>query len=95
MKEYHNTHLTLTLRPEVVEIRLDTIIPLNPSVIKIFDSNGKEVRTLISEYKSAGYLSVNFVGSNLSSGIYFYKLVVNFVGDSKSFECVKRMILIK
>ena len=57
--------------------------------LKIFNSLGREVKTLVNEYKPAGNYSVEFDGSKLSSGIYFYKL------SSGGFTDTKRMILIK
>jgi Secretion system C-terminal sorting domain len=55
----------------------------------IYDITGREVKTLISEVKQAGYYSVDFNGSSLSSGVYFYKI------QSGDFISVKRMVLIK
>jgi hypothetical protein len=57
-------------------------------IIKVYDILGKEVRTLVNE-KTAGYHSVNFNGSNLSSGIYFYSIAAG------NFCQVKKMILAK
>ncbi len=57
--------------------------------IKIYDLLGKEVRTLVNETKNAGSYSVDFNGSELSSGIYFYKINVNGFSD------IKKMTLIK
>ncbi len=57
--------------------------------IKIYDLLGKEVRTLVNETKNAGSYSVDFNGSELSSGIYFYKINVN------NFTDIKKMTLIK
>jgi len=57
--------------------------------LKVFDVLGKEVKTLISEIKPAGFYKVDFDGSNLASGIYFYKL------ESGNFFQTKRMILLK
>jgi photosystem II stability/assembly factor-like uncharacterized protein len=57
--------------------------------LRIYDILGREVRTLVNEIKSAGNYSVDFNGSNIASGIYFYKL------ESNSFTSIKRMILIK
>lgn len=45
--------------------------------IKVFDILGKEIATLVNEYKPAGYYEAKFSGANLSSGIYFYKLKIN------------------
>ena len=57
--------------------------------MKVYDILGKEVATLVNEVKNAGNYSVEFNASNLSSGIYFYKISVN------GFSEVKKMTLIK
>ncbi|HAY34692.1 MAG TPA: hypothetical protein DCY06_11220 [Bacteroidetes bacterium] len=65
-------------------------IPVDGAVsLKIFDMSGKEVMTLVDGVKNAGYYSINFNASNLSSGIYFYKLSAN------DFTSVKKMMLVK
>ncbi len=57
--------------------------------LKIYDVLGREVRTLVNEVKTAGYYSVDFNASTLSSGVYFYKM------ESGAFSDIKRMVLIK
>jgi hypothetical protein len=57
--------------------------------LKIYDVLGKEVATLVNETKVPGKYEVKFDGSNLSSGIYFYKLTA---GD---FIQTKKLILMK
>jgi hypothetical protein len=57
--------------------------------LKIYDMLGKEVKILVNETKTAGKYTVSFDGSNLPSGIYFYKIKA---GD---FNQVKRMTLLK
>ena len=57
--------------------------------IKIYNSLGSEVATLVNETKSAGTYEVEFNASNLSSGIYYYTLQVG------SFSETKKMILMK
>ena len=42
--------------------------------LKVYDALGKVVKTLVNEYKPAGNYSLEFDGSDLPSGIYFYKL---------------------
>ncbi|MDD5361229.1 MAG: S8 family serine peptidase [Ignavibacteria bacterium] len=57
--------------------------------MKIYDVLGREVRTLVNEVKPAGNYSVDFNASELSSGVYFYRV------QSGDFSDIKRMILIK
>ncbi len=59
-------------------------------VLRIYDINGKEIFTLLNEKQNSGMHSVNFSGSNFSSGIYFYSLFVNgHLIDSKKMLLVK------
>ena len=65
-------------------------IPVDGKVsLKLFDMSGKEISTLVNEVKTAGYYSVNFNASNLTSGIYFYSIQA---GD---FTATKKMMLVK
>jgi len=57
--------------------------------IKVYDVLGSEIATLINEEKSAGKYVVEFDGSGLSSGIYFYQL------NTGGFIATKKMTLIK
>jgi hypothetical protein len=57
--------------------------------INVYDILGKEVATLVNEEKSPGNYEVEFNGSSLPSGIYFYKLQA---GD---FVEAKKMVLMK
>ena len=42
--------------------------------LEVFDMNGRQVATLVNQNMSAGTHSVNFDASDLSSGIYMYRL---------------------
>jgi len=57
--------------------------------LKVYDLLGKEVTTLVNEIKPAGLYEVEFDGSILPSGIYYYKL------EAGSFSETKKMLLIK
>jgi predicted esterase len=57
--------------------------------IKVYDITGREISTLINEYKEAGIYSCKFNGDNLTSGVYFYTL--NAGGVYKS----GKMLLLK
>lgn len=57
--------------------------------LKVYDLLGNKVATLVNEYKTVGEYEVEFEGSELTSGIYFYKL------QSGSFVFIKKMVLMK
>ena len=57
--------------------------------LKVYDVLGNEVETLLNEEKSAGVYKIDFNGSKLASGIYFYTLRAN------NFVQNRKMILIK
>ncbi|MDA3859933.1 MAG: phospholipase D-like domain-containing protein [Melioribacteraceae bacterium] len=57
--------------------------------LKVYDILGRNVATLVNQEQSPGNYSVKFNASNLTSGIYFYKL------QSGSFSEIKKMILMK
>jgi len=55
---------------------------------------GSEVAELVNETKRAGYHIVDFDASNLSSGIYIYRITA-VSGERILFNESKRMILMK
>jgi hypothetical protein len=76
--------------------------PFNPSTIikyslkddgrislKIYNSLGEEVRTLVNEIKSAGNYEIEFNASELPSGVYICRM------QSGDFVSSKKMLLIK
>jgi hypothetical protein len=70
--------------------RINYAIPKEGLVtLKIYDITGREITTLVNEVKSPGNYAVDFNAINLSSGVYFYKLI------SGSFSDVKKLILVK
>ena len=65
-------------------------IPTDSKVnIKLFDMSGKEVITLVNEFKTSGYYTVNFNAAGLSSGVYFYSIAAD------NFSATKKMMLVK
>jgi hypothetical protein len=76
--------------------------PFNPSTViryqlpasghvslKIFNTNGEEVASLIDEEQSAGFRSVTWTADHIASGVYFYRL------KSGSTELSRKLLLIK
>jgi hypothetical protein len=61
----------------------------SPVQLRVYDILGNEVATLINEKQSAGSYHVNFTGTDLTNGVYFYKL------QSGSFTETKKMNLIR
>lgn len=58
--------------------------------IEVYDINGRLIRNLVNERRSAGNHEVTFSAKNLSTGIYFYQLRVSQVPVA-----IRKMTLIK
>lgn len=59
------------------------------TTIQVYSILGEEVATLINEVKTPGIYEINFDGTDLTSGTYFYKL------ESGNFSQTKKMIILK
>ncbi len=57
--------------------------------VKVFDVLGKEVSVIVNENKEPGYYEAAFDGSNLASGLYFYRI------EAGDFVETKKMMLVK
>lgn len=57
--------------------------------LSVFDITGRIIRTLINEFRISGNYEETFDGSNIATGVYFYRLETN--GDVTT----KKMTLIK
>jgi hypothetical protein len=57
--------------------------------LRVYNSIGQEVATLVNDFKSAGSYQVDFNASNLSSGVYVYTLSVG------NYKISKKMMLMK
>jgi hypothetical protein len=65
-------------------------IPKQSNVtIKVYNVLGKEIMTLVNEYKSTGNYKVEFDAKNLSSGIYFYQMKTNEFIQTKKMSLLK------
>jgi len=65
--------------------------------LKVYDVLGNEVATLVNEFRNAGVYEIDFDGSKLSSGVYFYQLKAGDPSTSsgQGFIQTKKMILMK
>jgi hypothetical protein len=59
------------------------------SILKVYDILGSEVATLVNEKQSAGNYEVQFDGSKLASGVYFYKL------NNGNHSLVRKLLILK
>jgi len=95
-------HQNILEFPEIYELNQNIPNPFNPTThiaysvpkdnyvtLKVYNLLGQEVAVLVNEFKKAGEHSFEFYGTNLASGVYFYKLTA---GD---FTATKKMILNK
>ncbi|CAF3743585.1 unnamed protein product [Rotaria sp. Silwood1] len=57
--------------------------------LKIYNSMGKEVNTLVSENMTSGNYEYTFSGMELSSGVYFYRLSTPDYTETKSMTLIK------
>ncbi len=72
------------------QTRIDYSLPEATYVkLVIYDLIGREVIKVVDEYQEAGYKSVTFDASGLTSGVYYYRL------QAGTFTDVKKMILVR
>jgi hypothetical protein len=57
--------------------------------LKVYDRLGKEVADLANGFRSSGTYEINFDASQMSSGIYFYKLTSNGLVNTKKMTLIK------
>lgn len=99
-----------TETPSIFELAQNYPNPFNPSTtiqfilpedafvtLKVYNVLGQEVTTIIdNEYYTEGMNDVDFEAHNLSSGIYFYHIKAEGLGDTpKIYTQVKKMILLR
>lgn len=70
--------------------KIDYSLPSNSKIrIDVYDITGKLIKTLVNETKNAGFYTVEFNASSISSGVYFYSMT------SDNFKEVKKLTVIK
>lgn len=75
--------------------KVDYQIPFAGKVsLRVYDITGKEVATLVDKEMEGGYYTAEFNGSNLASGVYFYRLITtDNIGNN--FNKTMKLILVK
>jgi len=70
-------------------------VPLNVKrersnvILKVYDILGNEVAILVNEEKEPGYYEIDFNASNISSGVYIYRLTAD------KFTSTKKMMVLR
>ncbi len=88
--------------PNKFELKQNYPNPFNPTTkikyalpkdefvtLKVYNSLGQEVTTLVNKNVSAGYHTINFDASNLASGMYIYRI------KAGKYVSIKKMMLLK
>jgi hypothetical protein len=88
--------------PRVFELSQNYPNPFNPSTIirfkikdsrfvslKVYDVLGREVASLVNEFKKAGKYEIRFTNNQLPSGLYLVKMVAD------NFTATRKIILLK
>jgi len=65
------------------------ITKLSNVKIVVYDVSGREIQTLVNERLQPGTFETTFEGSQLTSGVYFYRMV------TEGYSETKKMLLIK
>jgi len=63
--------------------------------LKVFDVQGREVKELINGRWGSGKFIADFDASSLTTGIYFYQIIVSGESTRQTFTATKKLILIK
>jgi hypothetical protein len=63
--------------------------------IVLYDVTGREVKTLVNSNLQAGHYVFDLNASELSSGMYFYKLTAQNFDGQMIYSSTKKMVLMK
>jgi hypothetical protein len=76
--------------------KIDYQVPVDAKVLlEVYNIAGQKVVELINQEQSAGYYTVDFGASKLSSGVYIYRIVASDKATGKDFSSIKKMMLLK
>ncbi|MGB2869266.1 MAG: family 10 glycosylhydrolase [Bacteroidota bacterium] len=92
----------LKVQPEAFALYQNFPNPFNPATaisyqlstvsnvtLKVYDVLGREVRVLVDGIDGPGYHRVQFDGSGLSSGVYFYRLIAGGRVETKKMQLIR------
>jgi len=76
--------------------KIDYQVPVDAKVVmEVYNIAGQRVFELVNQEQSAGYYTVDFGASKLSSGVYIYRLSASDKVTGNNFSSIKKMMLLK
>jgi hypothetical protein len=106
--EYSKIVETEVASPKNFELSQNYPNPFNPStkinyqlpvdakvLMEVYNIAGQKVIELVNQEQSAGYYTVDFGASKLSSGVYIYRLAASDKATGNNFSSIKKMMLLK
>jgi hypothetical protein len=76
--------------------KIDYQVPVDAKVLmEVYNIAGQKVVELVNQEQSAGYYTVDFGASKLSSGVYIYRIVASDKATGNNFSSIKKMMLLK
>jgi hypothetical protein len=76
--------------------KIDYQVPVDAKVIlEVYNIAGQKVVELVNQEQSAGYYTVDFGSTRLSSGVYIYRLAASDKATGNNFSSIKKMMLLK
>jgi hypothetical protein len=105
---YTSTNQTSSEIPKKFQLFQNFPNPFNPNTyisyelrvssyvkLAVYDMTGRLITQLVNEKQNAGSYKVEFSGSGLSSGVYFYRIQISDEKGGMIYAETKKMILIK
>ncbi|MDR3667879.1 MAG: YCF48-related protein [Ignavibacteriaceae bacterium] len=80
--------------------KINYTLPFDSKVtLEVYNITGNKIAQLVNNDQAAGYYTVDFnssvINRNISSGVYFYRIIAFNKVDGTNFTSIKKMILIK
>jgi hypothetical protein len=76
--------------------KIDYQVPVDAKVLlEVYNIAGQKVMELVNGQMSAGYYTIDFGASKLSSGVYIYRLAAVDATTGNNFSSIKKMMLLK
>ncbi len=68
--------------------RIEFVIPVQSQVkLSVYDITGRQVAVIVNQEMASGSYTFDFIGRDLSSGVYFYRLEAGEFRDVKRTLC--------